>query len=669
MKPPLSHEHVVTNLTLDDAGFAVLDGSTEALELPSHGRMMALRRNSPYWTEPAMIGQGDEVPEDTILLLWERHDPAAPFGAILPLASGKRRASLAGGDGGLRIVVDGPSDAPAEPVAAIGAGSNPRNLVAELAARASARLGTFKLRSEKPQPAWADRLGWCTWNAFYHEVTAERVFEGLQRLHEQGIHPSLLILDDGWLQHTDQKLTHFEPDPTKFPDGLKPMIDRCKSEFGVEQFGVWHTLQGYWHGVHPDSPLADHYRIVNRPGNTLDIENPGDWLKGTLSTVHPDDIGQFFDDWHGYLADSGVDMVKVDNQGGIMYFGGNETQGGYNRVRLAHAYRNALHASGTKHFNGEVLNCMSMNNTLATAAFQGNATRNSDDYFPARVRYQGKHIHTNAKNGLWTDCFAVADWDMFQSDRTEAHMHAVARAISGGPVYLADKPGEHDGNLARTLADERGHVLRYNAGSGMPTNDRWFDNPEVESVLLKIQNTQRDAKGNVLVGAIALFHCGWEGNDSTPTHEIEAGRAEMPANEAPAITDHWSPQDIEGLEGKRFAAWSPTSQNLIVLHVDSSQEITLKGDEAELFNLTPIQNGFAPLGILDRLSGGAAILDRSHHSCVIGSAGRFGAYVEFAPKRIEVDGKNWQFTYDTKTKLMIVDLNSSQSFSLSIFAS
>jgi len=36
-----------------------------------------------------------------------------------------------------------------------------------------------------------------------------------------------------------------------------------------------------------------------------------------------------------------------------------------------------------------------------------------------------------------------ADWDMFSSRHVAADIHAAARAVSGGPVYVSDAPGPH----------------------------------------------------------------------------------------------------------------------------------------------------------------------------------------------------------------------------------
>jgi hypothetical protein len=51
-----------------------------------------------------------------------------------------------------------------------------------------------------------------------------------------------------------------------------------------------------------------------------------------------------------------------------------------------------------------------------------------------------------------------------------ARMHAAARAVSGGAIYVSDKPGQHDFELLRELVLPDGSVLRGKL-PGRPT--RW----------------------------------------------------------------------------------------------------------------------------------------------------------------------------------------------------
>jgi raffinose synthase len=67
----------------------------------------------------------------------------------------------------------------------------------------------------------------------------------------------------------------------------------------------------------------------------------------------------------------------------------------------------------------------------------------------------------------------AADWDMFSSRHVAAEIHAAARAVSGGPVYVSDAPGSHAFDLLRRLVLPDGTVLRARL-PGRPTRDTLF---------------------------------------------------------------------------------------------------------------------------------------------------------------------------------------------------
>lgn len=62
---------------------------------------------------------------------------------------------------------------------------------------------------------------------------------------------------------------------------------------------------------------------------------------------------------------------------------------------------------------------------------------------------------------------------MFHSQHPRAELHATARAASGGPVYVSDAPGCHDGSLLRRLVLPDGGVLRAKLPA-RPTADNLF---------------------------------------------------------------------------------------------------------------------------------------------------------------------------------------------------
>ncbi len=85
------------------------------------------------------------------------------------------------------------------------------------------------------------------------------------------------------------------------------------------------------------------------------------------------------------------------------------------------------------------------------------------------------------------------------------------RAISGGGVYVSDKPGEHDAMLLRQLVLPDGSLLRC-AGPGRPTRDCLFDDVLRDGKsALKVWNCNKGGPGagpesRVLNGVVAVFN-------------------------------------------------------------------------------------------------------------------------------------------------------------------
>ena len=66
-------------------------------------------------------------------------------------------------------------------------------------------IGTFRLRTEKVLPLYFQYLGWCTWDAFYFDVDAVKLLDGLREFRRNGISIGSVIMDDGWLTTTEGK--------------------------------------------------------------------------------------------------------------------------------------------------------------------------------------------------------------------------------------------------------------------------------------------------------------------------------------------------------------------------------------------------------------------------------------------------------------------------------
>ena len=75
---------------------------------------------------------------------------------------------------------------------------------------------------------------------------------------------------------------------------------------------------------------------------------------------------------------------------------------------------------------------------------------------------------------------------MFHSKHPAALLHATARAVSGGAVYVSDKPKQHDFALLKRLVLPGGNVLRAKLPA-RPTKDVLFlDVLKDNKTLLKV---------------------------------------------------------------------------------------------------------------------------------------------------------------------------------------
>ena len=112
-------------------------------------------------------------------------------------------------------------------------------------------------------------------------------------------------------------------------------------------------------------------------------------------------------------------------------------------------------------------------------------------------------MYANALNSLLISHIGVHDWDMFTTNLGKpSAMHACARAISGGPVYVSDRPEEHDPRIIQRLAFADGSVPRC-LRNARPTAALLFADPQREvGVPLLLQNI--NPCGGMVVGGFNI---------------------------------------------------------------------------------------------------------------------------------------------------------------------
>ncbi len=606
-------------------------------------RFTCVARYEPFWMKPHAGTRAGEVPVETQFLLTEREDGTCAL--YIPLIDGAFRASLQGtGEDGLELVAESgdPATVTDQVVGLfVAAGDDPYVLMEQAAHSVMARMGTGRLRADKPLPAFVDHFGWCTWDAFYGEVSHDKVRQGLESFREGGLSPRYLILDDGWqsvqkMPTGETRLTAFAANE-KFPGDLAPTVQMAKGEFGVETFLVWHALNGYWGGVddvalpgYDARPMhRDHSPgiLAFQPGWTTSLN---EYFGGFVSVVPPRHIARFFQDYARHLRSQGVDGVKVDSQATLE--GVATGLGG--RVTLMQRYHEALEGAAQTHFGGNLINCMSCANEMLYGALASTLTRTSTDFWPNDPASHGLHLYTNAQVGAWFGEFVHPDWDMFQSGHPMGAYHAAGRAVSGGPVYVSDKPGAHDFALLSNLVLSDGSVPRADL-PGRPTRDCLFRDPTREDVLLKIFSRNGDA------GVVGVFNARYDAE-----------------NALPPIAGIVRPADVEGLEGERFAVYRHSTGEVRALAREDAWELSLPPLTSEVFTVSPIHDGLAPLGLADKLNSGGTIASVVRHDgdwdVTLRDGGPFAAWCEREPPAVECDGAALPYTYDAASHLLTV---------------
>ena len=613
-------------------------------ELTGIRKFTCCHRYEPFWMTAKVGTRGGQVPIETQYLLAEREDGS--FVLLVPLIDRAFRCALQGtGEDGLELIAES-GDLATVTKEVVGlfvmVGDDPFILLEAGAESVASHLKTGRLRRNKPLPAFCDVFGWCTWDAFYQEVSHDKVRLGLESFVKGGITPRYLILDDGWQSEKsfptgERRLTGFAAN-AKFPGDLGPTVQMAKEEFGVNTFLVWHAVVGYWGGVDPDSLPGYGTRVVpRRYSEGINHYAPEliNWFGKACGTVPPEGIYKFYQDYHRHLREQGVDGVKVDNQASLE--GVSESVGG--RVALMRAYHEALEGSAQVHFQGDLINCMSCANEMLFSALNSNLTRTSTDFWPDKPESHGLHLYVNAQVSAFFGEFVHPDWDMFQSGHAMGMYHAAGRAIGGCPIYVSDKPDGHDFAVLEKLVLPNGLVLRAEE-PGRPTRDCLFADPTNEDVLLKIWNIVGNDRDCGLIGA---FHARYgEGIG--------------------AITGVVRPSDVPEIEGERFAVFAHHANELRVLRYDEAWEIALEPLTAEVFTIVPIDEedgaALAAVGLTNLFNSHGAVAAKNRteegYDIALLTGGNFAAWCEQSPAQVLQNGDPIPYLYDAATGRLTV---------------
>lgn len=541
------------------------EGLVYELRLPWVERATAIYQHKDWWIRPAFIERLSETPDRTQLILFQKEEI---FFALLAVCGEVCRTDLCGkGDNSLLIRMApgaGNRNRLLDISLVIAAGEDPYRCCERAVEEALGYQGReFMLRRHRSYPEMFDYFGWCSWDAFYHQVSHQGIADKMQELREKKVPVKWALIDDGWLSadYEEQILTNLDARKSQFPEGLRGCVREMKKKYGIEKIGVWHAVMGYWNGVGEGTPAHAALQIgLNRlPDGRL------------LPAPSADKAFLFFDRWHDYLKNHcGIDFVKVDGQSAIsLAYGGMETYGNASRE-----IQKGLNASAALHFENRIINCMGMASEDMWNRPSGAVTRSSDDFVPNEKNGFREHVIQNGYNNLLQGQFYWGDWDMFYTDHAENRCNSMLRAVSGGPVYISDKVGETDPAYIWPLIRKDGSVIRCD-GVGMPTMDCLLTDPLTNRKPLKIWNRF----GAYYVVAAFSIHQGEERSEGTI-----------------------SVQDIPGLSGNKWLVYSFLQQKISSLEEGCEVAVSLDFGESELYLIVP-DGEVQLIGILEKYIG------------------------------------------------------------------
>ncbi len=595
----------------------------------THG--LTLWRYKPWnsWTKPIAITDATTMqPWDVQFFYWQYADGV--YGAAVPMSGSGFRTTLgseAGQWGSKAVSYAVTPSVKQVPAMAVAFGRDPYELFGRIYRTALTVMGKGEnLSRKKTLPEPMKYLGWCTWNAsaMGAKLNEAHIIEGVKTFTDHTFPLGWLLIDDGWFQHKNNQLQSMQPDPTKFPNGFKPLITKLKSQYGLKYAGIWHAFDGYWNGIDPDSELGKRYTEQLFSWTQKQSPTGKDTDLKTYHFIRPDSdsLVTFFDTWHRYLKGEGFDFVKVDNQLVAERMAVNT----YPIFSLSESIHRALYQSVNKHFGGAIINCMDMTADAYLNFGTSAVARSVEDYFPAEKgnTYNleegnaAAHVVQAVYNAIYFSQMAIPDFDMFESYNPNAVFHALARTLNNGPIYLTDQPGKQNFDLLNRLVFADGKSIRADTPL-LPTDDCLF---QVQGAQL-FKTYSRVGE----TGLLGLFN----------------------AADTDRVAGSFRPADVRGLKGEQFAVYDYFAGTVKMAGPNTVIPVSLPRMGYGLRYVVSVKNGFAAFGLTNKYNAPATIVGADYKSKTaeikLYEGGTFRAYAARAPKKVVLNGKSTPFAF------------------------
>ena len=429
-----------------------------------------------------------------------------------------------------------------------------------------------KLKKDKRYPEIFEYLGWCSWDAFQHYITPDKILAKCKEFKDKNIPVKWIILDDTWNDvksidnetKVSRELNDWEAAPERFPEGLKKCVEDIKKQYDLK-VGIWHPTSGYWYGINPDGPLA------KRIPELLEYTIPGFYADGPrlMHSFDKKKIEKYYDIQHKFYKDCGIDFTKVDNQGAAQrhcYFKGGIGQ----CVSNLHS---AIEKAAKKYYGGALINCMGMPIDNFWNRTYSNVNRFSGDFQPEDRKWFIQHLLQCSYNTYSQGTINTGDWDMWWSDDEQAKKNAILRAMSGGPIYVSDKLDRSIRDVIMPTVFSDGRIIRLQKQTSI-TRDCIFEDAENNGKIFKVFNTHNGC------GIISAFNLDKEEKTVSGTVSVE---------------------DIYGLKKGRYLIYNWFTKEYQEISSGEKLEVSLENyDDFRLFIIVPVKNNKAVIGLKEK---------------------------------------------------------------------
>lgn len=577
-----------------------------AMVLPE--KLTAVYQHKNWWLRPAFVTCKEEIPERTQLLLWKEGDT---YYAAMALSGNQCRADIGMGKEGIRINISSNCDTInnlEDVMLVIAAGENPYTCCEKAAKKALKVMGQEKMyRKERRYPEIFEYFGWCSWDAFYQNVSEQGILEKLEELKGKKIPVKWVLIDDGWLDadYEAQVLRGLDAAMDKFPEGLGSIVAKMKKDYNISYVGVWQAVMGYWNGIELGSAVSE------KMAPFLEVLSDGRCIPRAVQG----DAFSFWNEWHSYLKNNcDIDFVKIDGQSAVsLFYWGLKTY-----AEASREMQKGIGGSVAINFNNNIINCMGMAPEDMWHRPSSAISRSSDDFVPDLSHGFREHAIQNSYNSLLQGQLYWGDWDMFWSNHEENWQNSILRAVSGGPVYISDAVGQTNPQYIMPLLLEDGKLLRCE-DIGVPTLDCLFEDPINTVKPLKIFNVYRES---YIVAALNVNR-----DDKDCVGELKV-------------------TDIPGLERKAWWVYSWKSEKLFKLTEHISVDYSLCANDGELFLFIPCdmeEKEVVPIGLVDKYLSVATIEKvkrcEGKVEVTLKESGRFNFISSCEPKEVLVNGE------------------------------